>query len=323
MRKVLLSVKDVKQYYPVKLNSKSLFPKKGYVKAVDGISFDVYEGETFGLVGESGCGKSTTGKMIVKLLSPTAGSIEYDGQDLFQVPKNQEKALKKEIQIIFQDPYSSLDPKFTVGRIVAEPLVAHGVPKAKRIEKVRQLLKDVGIREEFINRYPHEFSGGQRQRIGVARALALNPRLIVCDEPVSALDVSIQAQILNLLKTLQEKMHLTYIFITHDLSVVNHFSDEIAVMYLGSIVEKAPAEELFNNPIHPYTRALLSAIPVPDLSHKRQRISLKGEITSPVNLPDECRFANRCFECNEFCRKGIPQLKEVSPNHFVACFTHG
>ncbi len=319
MRKVLLSVKDVKQYYPVKLNSKSLFPKKGYVKAVDGISFDVYEGETFGLVGESGCGKSTTGKMIVKLLSPTAGSIEYDGQDLFQVPKNQEKALKKEIQIIFQDPYSSLDPKFTVGRIVAEPLVAHGVPKAKRIEKVRQLLKDVGIREEFINRYPHEFSGGQRQRIGVARALALNPRLIVCDEPVSALDVSIQAQILNLMAELQDKYKLTYVFISHNLSVVKHVCDRIAVMYLGNIVELADKRELFANPAHPYTQALLDAIPIPDPDVTSMSGTLGGDVPSPLNPPAGCCFHTRCKYATEACANSKPALTQIAPGHFAAC----
>ena len=319
MRKVLLSVKDVKQYYPVKLNSKSLFPKKVYVKAVDGISFDVYEGETFGLVGESGCGKSTTGKMIVKLLSPTAGSIEYDGQDLFQVPKNQEKALKKEIQIIFQDPYSSLDPKFTVGRIVAEPLVAHGVPKAERIKKVRQLLKDVGIREEFINRYPHEFSGGQRQRIGVARALALNPRLIVCDEPVSALDVSIQAQILNLMAELQDKYKLTYVFISHNLSVVKHVCDRIAVMYLGNIVELADKRELFANPAHPYTQALLDAIPIPDPDVTSMSGTLGGDVPSPLNPPAGCCFHTRCKYATEACANSKPALTQIAPGHFAAC----
>ena len=307
MRKVLLSVKDVKQYYPVKLNSKSLFPKKGYVKAVDGISFDVYEGETFGLVGESGCGKSTTGKMIVKLLSPTAGSIEYDGQDLFQVPKNQEKALKKEIQIIFQDPYSSLDPKFTVGRIVAEPLVAHGVPKAERIKKVRQLLKDVGIREEFINRYPHEFSGGQRQRIGVARALALNPRLIVCDEPVSAL------------AELQDKYKLTYVFISHNLSVVKHVCDRIAVMYLGNIVELADKRELFANPAHPYTQALLDAIPIPDPDVTSMSGTLGGDVPSPLNPPAGCCFHTRCKYATPACASSKPALTEIAPGHFAAC----
>ena len=321
MRKVLLSVKDVKQYYPVKLNSKSLFPKKGYVKAVDGISFDVYEGETFGLVGESGCGKSTTGKMIVKLLSPTAGSIEYDGQDLFQVPKNQEKALKKEIQIIFQDPYSSLDPKFTVGRIVAEPLVAHGVPKAERIKKVRQLLKDVGIREEFINRYPHEFSGGQRQRIGVARALALNPRLIVCDEPVSALDVSIQAQILNLLQDLQQEFHLTYLFISHDLSVVRYIADRVCVMFLGRICEIGDAEEVYSRPLHPYTKFLMDSVPLPDPDQRKEdKDLLTGEVPSPIAPPSGCRFHTRCPYAKEICtQEPPPQFRDMGGGHCCAC----
>ena len=257
--------------------------------------------------------------MIVKLLSPTAGSIEYDGQDLFQVPKNQEKALKKEIQIIFQDPYSSLDPKFTVGRIVAEPLVAHGVPKAERIKKVRQLLKDVGIREEFINRYPHEFSGGQRQRIGVARALALNPRLIVCDEPVSALDVSIQAQILNLMAELQDKYKLTYVFISHNLSVVKHVCDRIAVMYLGNIVELADKRELFANPAHPYTQALLDAIPIPDPDVTSMSGTLGGDVPSPLNPPAGCCFHTRCKYATEACANSKPALTQIAPGHFAAC----
>ena len=233
--------------------------------------------------------------------------------------------MRKDMQIIFQDPYSSLDPKKTINQIISEPIRLNKILTNKhQIEdRVLELMNTVGLAERLINSYPHELDGGRRQRIGIARALAMEPKLIVCDEPVSALDVSIQAQILNLLKELQQKMGLTYIFITHDLSVVNHFSDEIAVMYLGSIVEKAPSEELFANPIHPYTKALLSAIPIPDLHNKRQRISLKGEITSPINLPDECRFANRCFECEQKCRAGIPPLVEVSPNHFVACFNHG
>ena len=258
MRKVLLSVKDVKQYYPVKLNSKSLFPKKGYVKAVDGISFDVYEGETFGLVGESGCGKSTTGRSILRLIEPTSGEIVFQGKDITKLSKGQMRHVRKDMQIIFQDPFSSLDPKKTINQIISEPIRVNRILTDKHAieDRVLELMETVGLAERLINSYPHELDGGRRQRIG----LAMRPKLIVCDEPVSALDVSIQAQILNLLKTLQEKMHLTYIFITHDLSVVNHFSDEIAVMYLGSIVEKAPAEELFNNPIHPYTRALLSAI---------------------------------------------------------------
>lgn len=319
MPDVLLSVKNLKQYYPVKIDSKKLFPQKGFVKAVDGISFDVYEGETFGLVGESGCGKSTTGKMIVKLLTPTEGTTEYKGKDIFKVTKEEDKELKKEIQIIFQDPYSSLDPKFTVGRIVGEPLLAHGVPSAERKERVMELLKQVGIREDFYNRYPHEFSGGQRQRIGVARSLALNPKLIVCDEPVSALDVSIQAQILNLMAELQKEYNLTYLFISHNLSVVKHICDRIAVMYLGNIVELADKEGLFDEPMHPYTQALLDAIPIPDPDVKSMSGSLSGDVPSPLNPPPGCCFHTRCKYATAECAERKPALTEVKPGHFVAC----
>lgn len=319
MPDVLPSVKNLKQYYPVKIDSKKLFPQKGFVKAVDGISFDVYEGETFGLVGESGCGKSTTGKMIVKLLTPTEGTIEYKGKDIFKVTKEEDKELKKEIQIIFQDPYSSLDPKFTVGRIVGEPLLAHGVLSAERKERVMELLKQVGIREDFYNRYPHEFSGGQRQRIGVARSLALNPKLIVCDEPVSALDVSIQAQILNLMAELQKEYNLTYLFISHNLSVVKHICDRIAVMYLGNIVELADKEGLFDEPMHPYTQALLDAIPIPDPDVKSMSGSLSGDVPSPLNPPSGCCFHTRCKYATAECAERKPALTEVKPGHFVAC----
>ena len=312
----ILEVRNLKKYFKT---------NRGMLHAVDDISFDLEAGKTLGLVGESGCGKSTTGRSILRLIEPTAGEVFFEGNDITKFSKSRMRQTRKDMQIIFQDPFSSLDPKKTVNQIIAEPIKVNRIltDRRKVEDRVLELMETVGLAERLINSYPHELDGGRRQRIGIARALAMQPKLIVCDEPVSALDVSIQAQILNLLKELQEKMKLTYIFITHDLSVVNHFSDDIAVMYLGSIVEKASAEELFTNPIHPYTRALLSAIPVPDLSHKRQRISLKGEITSPINLPDECRFANRCFECKEHCRKGIPQLVEVSPNHFVACFEHG
>ena len=316
MAEKLLQVRHLKKYF--KTNS-------GMLHAVDDISFDLEAGNTLGLVGESGCGKSTTGRSILRLIEPTSGEIIFNGKDVTKLNNAQMRHMRKDMQIIFQDPFSSLDPKKTINQIIAEPIkVNHILTDKHAIENsVLELMETVGLAERLINSYPHELDGGRRQRIGIARALAMEPKLIVCDEPVSALDVSIQAQILNLLKELQSKLNLTYIFITHDLSVVNHFSDEIAVMYLGSIVEKASAEELFLNPIHPYTKALLSAIPVPDLSHKRQRISLKGEITSPINLPDECRFANRCFECEHRCREGIPQLVEVTPNHFVACYKHG
>ena len=324
MAKTLLEVKDLKVYYPVKVKGRGLFTEKKFVKAVDGVSFDVNEGETFGLVGESGCGKSTTGKTIVKLLTPTEGTIKYDGSDLFELPKNLEKDYKKKIQIIFQDPFSSLDPRFTVGRIIGEPLLVHGMRDSKlRKDTVLRLMSDVGLRAEFFDRYPHEFSGGQRQRIGVARALALNPSLIVCDEPVSALDVSIQAQILNLMKELQIGYNLTYIFISHNLSVVKHVCDRIAVMYLGNIVEVADKRDLFRNPLHPYTKALLSAIPVPDPDVNSITEPLEGDVPSPLNPPEGCCFHTRCKSAVEECRRVKPQLKELEKNHNVGCHLVG
>jgi oligopeptide/dipeptide ABC transporter ATP-binding protein len=312
----ILEVRNLKKYFPT---------SRGPLHAVDDVSFSLERGKTLGLVGESGCGKSTTGRAILRLIEPTSGEVFFNGVDITKLSQREMRKMRKNIQIIFQDPFSSLDPKNTVSQIIAEPLRVNKIlrNRLKIEERVLELMETVGLAERLINTYPHELDGGRRQRIGIARALAMDPQLIICDEPVSALDVSIQAQILNLLKELQDQMGLTYIFITHDLSVVNHFADIIAVMYLGQIVEMAPTDELFDNPLHPYTRALLSAIPVPDLSHKRQKISLKGEITSPVNLPDECRFANRCFEVEPHCRKGIPQLKEVRPGHFVACFNVG
>ena len=320
MSNVLLDVKDLKMYYPVKVKGKGLLMEKKFVKAVDGINFNVYEGETFGIVGESGCGKSTTGKMVVKLLTPTAGSIKFENKDIFNIEKDKEKELKKKIQIIFQDPYSSLDPRFTVGRIIGEPLLVHNIgSKSERKEKVLQLMEDVGIRKEFYDRYPHEFSGGQRQRIGVARSLALNPSLIVCDEPVSALDVSIQAQILNLMEELQEKYKLTYIFISHNLSVVKHVCDRIAVMYLGNIVEISEKQELFDNPKHPYTNGLLDAIPIPDPKVKSMTEGIEGEIPSPMNPPTGCCFHTRCKYAKDECKNVKPQLKDIGNNHMVAC----
>ena len=315
-KETLLEVRNLKKYFKT---------PRGMLQAVDDVSFTLKKGETLGLVGESGCGKSTTGRSILRLIEPTAGEVIFEGQDITKLSERQMREMRKDMQIIFQDPFSSLDPKKTVNNLIAEPLVNAKMFKSKvELEnRVLELMETVGLAERLINTYPHELDGGRRQRIGIARALAMNPKLIVCDEPVSALDVSIQAQILNLLKELQQKHGLTYIFITHDLSVVNHFSDSIAVMYLGKIVEKAPAEELFTNPIHPYTRALLSAIPVPDLKQKSQRITLKGEITSPVNMPDECHFCKRCYEVNEdICHNGQPPLIEVSPEHWVACFCH-
>lgn len=309
----ILEVKHLKKYFKT---------SKGMLHAVDDINFTLERGKTLGLVGESGCGKSTTGRVILRLLEPTDGEVFFEGEDINKLSKREMRHKRKDMQIIFQDPFSSLDPKKTVSQIIAEPIIENHIIKGKlqREERVLELMDTVGLAERYINTYPHELDGGRRQRIGIARALAMEPKLIICDEPVSALDVSIQAQILNLLGELQEKLGLTYIFITHDLSVVNHFSDEIAVMYLGQIVEKAPAEELFENPIHPYTQALLSAIPIPELGHKRERVKLTGEITSPIEPPAECRFAKRCLYCNEsICKSSVPQLIEVSPQHFVAC----
>lgn len=294
----------------------------GLLHAVDGVSFKIEAGKTLGIVGESGCGKSTTGRTILKLIEPTAGKIIFDGEDITHYSRRKMRALRQEMQIVFQDPFSSLDPRQTVMQLISEPMIEHKLLRSKKeIEaKTLELMETVGLAERYINVYPHELDGGRRQRIGIARALAVQPKLIVCDEPVSALDVSIQAQILNLLRDLQEKMGLTYIFITHDLSVVKYFSDDIAVMYLGQMVEKAPADVLFENPMHPYTKALLSAIPLPIVGgEKPERKLITGEITSPVNLPDECRFRKRCDCAGERCRQGNPQLIEREPGHFVAC----
>lgn len=320
MNKALLEVIDLRVHYPVKIKGRGIIYEKKQVKAVNGISFTVHEGETFGLVGESGCGKSTTGKAIVRLLTPTGGSIHFEGKDLFNLPKGLEKEYKKKIQIIFQDPYSSLDPRFTVERLIGEPLLVHGMAdRNKRKERILSLMDDVGIRPEFIDRYPHEFSGGQRQRLGVARALALNPSLVVCDEPVSALDVSIQAQILNLMKELQKKYNLTYVFISHNLSVVRQVCDQIAVMYLGHIMEIADKHDLFSHPRHPYTDALLAAVPVPDPEIVSMMEPLRGDVPSPVDPPGGCCFHTRCPLSRELCEKEAPRLIETEPGHFVAC----
>ena len=311
-KKVLLEVKDLKKYFST---------PKGMLHAVDGVTFSINEGETLGIVGESGCGKSTTGRVILRLLEATDGEILFDGKDIRKLSSSEMRHMRREMQIIFQDPFSSLDPRKTVSQIIAEPLKINKIitNKNQLIERVLELMETVGLAERLINAYPHELDGGRRQRIGIARALASNPKFIVCDEPVSALDVSIQAQILNLMGELQEKLGLTYIFITHDLSVVNHFSDDIAVMYLGKLVEKAPTEELFHDPVHPYTKALLSAIPIPNLKEKRERIILKGEISSPINPEPICRFANRCPMATDACRASEPELREIKPGHFVAC----
>lgn len=289
------------------------------------MSFTIEKGKTLGIVGESGCGKSTTGRVILHLISATEGTVLFEGKDVTKAKGKELKLLRKDMQMIFQDPFSSLNPRKTVSQLIAEPIrlnkLITGKNKETLIEqRVLELMDTVGLARRLYNTYPHELDGGRRQRIGVARALAMNPKFIVCDEPVSALDVSIQAQILNLLKELQEKLDLTYIFITHNLSVVNHFADDIAVMYLGSLVEKAPVDELFSNPIHPYTKALLSAIPVPDIHYEKNTIPIKGEITSPINLPPQCRFSKRCPLAQDIClNHNAPELVEVKPGHFVAC----
>lgn len=289
--------------------------------AVDDVSFTLERGKTLGIVGESGCGKTTTGRTILRLEEPTSGQIIFDGRDITKLSKHEMRKLRKDMQLIFQDPFSSLDPRMTVSQAIEEPIKLAGLikDKNKRFMRVLELMDTVGLAQRLVNTYPHELDGGRRQRIGIARALAMNPKFIVCDEPVSALDVSIQAQILNLMKQIQKEYGLTYIFITHDLSVVNHFSDDIAVMYLGRLIEKAPSEKLFDNPMHPYTQALLSAIPIPSLHNRKERILIKGEITSPINPKPVCRFANRCPYCTEICQSQEPPLVEVEPQHFVAC----
>ncbi|MFR5727560.1 MAG: ABC transporter ATP-binding protein [Clostridium sp.] len=309
----LLEVKKLKKYFKT---------PKGMLHAVDDVSFTIDRGRTLGVVGESGCGKSTTGRAILRIVEPTEGEILFDGEDIRSLGKDQMRRMRTRMQIIFQDPFSSLNPRKTVSETIAEPLKLNGIitDKGKRMERVAEIMEIVGLAERLYNAYPHELDGGRRQRIGIARALALNPQFIVCDEPVSALDVSIQAQILNLMDELQEKMGLTYMFITHDLSVVHYFADDIAVMYLGRLIEKAPAKELFRNPVHPYTQALLSAIPVPSIHNQRKRILLKGEITSPVDPKPGCRFASRCPYASSRCHSEEPQLKEIAPGHFNACF---
>jgi len=313
MSEVLLEVKNLKKYFKT---------PKGMLHAVDDVSFTIEEGKTLGIVGESGCGKSTTGRSILRLIEPTAGEVYFAGKDVTKLSPAELRKMRQQMQIIFQDPYASLDPRYTVARTIEEPLLIHGLIKDKeeRKKKVLELMDTVGLAHRLYNSYPHELDGGRRQRIGIACALALNPKFIVCDEPVSALDVSIQAQILNLLKQLQRERGLTYMFITHDLSVVRHFSDDIAVMYLGRMVEKAPAEELFANPLHPYTKALLSAIPNPDIDKKTKRIIIKGELTSPIEPEPVCRFCKRCSECMEVCGQKEPEWVEVKPGHFVSCF---
>lgn len=308
----LVEVRDLKKYFKT---------PRGMLHAVDGVSFGIYEGQTLGVVGESGCGKSTLGRTILHLLEPTGGEIFYNNENITDIKKSRYKKIWKDMQMIFQDPFSSLNPRMTVSEIIEEPLMVYGICKHKqeRREKVRELMETVGLAERFKNTYPHELDGGRRQRIGVARAFSVSPKFIVCDEPVSALDVSIQAQILNLMMDLQEERGITYMFITHDLSVVKHISDEICVMYLGHIVEKAGSAALFNKQYHPYTKALLSAIPTTNIDIKRERVILKGEISSPITPKPGCRFAPRCLYVKEDCQNITPVLTEAAPGHFVAC----
>ena len=322
-QKALLQAVNIVKHFPIK---GGVFMKEiAAVKAVDGVSLTIQEGETVGLVGESGCGKTTFGRAILRLEEPTSGEIYFEGQSILNYDKKKMQALRKKMQIIFQDPFSSLNPRKTVAHIIGEPLLVHGMhSRSKRDERVLELLTVVGLRKEHMRRYPHQFSGGQRQRIGVARALALNPRLIVCDEAVSALDVSIQAQVINLLKDLQNDFGLTYLFISHDLSVVEHVSDRVAVMYLGKIVEFAPSKALYKKPIHPYTQALLSAVPLPDPALKRNtRIILKGDVPSPIDPPPGCSFHPRCLYAKETCSRSEPELKEIDNDHLAACFFAG
>ena len=313
MSQPLLEVKNLRKYFKT---------PKGMLHAVDDVTFTIEKGKTLGVVGESGCGKSTTGRAILRLIEPTAGEVLFEGQDVVKLSAEEMRKKRTDMQIIFQDPFSSLNPRKTISQIIADPLKINKIitDKNEQMDRVRELMETVGLADRLINTYPHELDGGRRQRIGIARALALNPKFIVCDEPVSALDVSIQAQILNLMKQLQSKMGLTYMFITHDLSVVRHISDEIAVMYLGQCVERVSSKELFVNPMHPYTQALLSAIPIPDLSMRgKPRQILKGEVKSPIEPPAGCRFASRCPHATDECRSRNFSLKEVEPGHHVAC----
>jgi len=318
----LVEVKNLAKYFPIR---GGVFLKEvAAVKAVDDVSLTIREGETLGLVGESGCGKTTLGRLILRLEEPSSGKVFFQGENILSFDKEQMRSLRSDMQIIFQDPFSSLNPRKTVSHIIGEPLLVHGLlSRRARDEKVLELLSVVGLGREHMRRYPHQFSGGQRQRIGVARALALHPKLIICDEAVSALDVSIQAQVINLLKDLQEKFGLTYLFISHDLAVVEHVSDRLAVMYLGKIVELAEGFQIYRNPLHPYTQALLSASPIPDPASRRERVILKGDVPSPIDPPSGCRFHTRCLYAEELCSQQEPQLKEVRENHLTACHFAG
>jgi len=315
---LLLKVEHLKKYFPIQTGI--LSKKSGEVKAVDDLSFEVYEGETLGIVGESGCGKSTAGRAIMRLLEPTSGKVTFDDVELTDLSSKEMRKMRRDIQMVFQDPYASLNPRHTVGKILEEPLIVHGIGKSKeRKERVQEYLEIVGLSSYHAKRYPHQFSGGQRQRIGIARALMTNPRLIIADEPVSALDVSIQAQVLNLMQKLQQDLKLTYIFIAHDLGVVRHISDRVGVMYLGRIVELADSESLYREPLHPYTQALLSAVPIPDPTHHREQILLEGDIPSPANPPTGCSFHTRCPYATDLCKFTTPIFRKVKLGHAVAC----
>ena len=318
---ILVKVRNLKMYFPI---TQGIIIQRhiGDIKAVDGLTFDIYRGETLGLVGESGCGKSTTGRAILQLYRPTSGDVYFEEQDLVKTKGETLRRMRRRMQMIFQDPYASLNPRMTVGNIISEPLDVHNIlsPKERR-ERVQELLKIVGLNPYFVNRYPHEFSGGQRQRIGVARALAVQPEFIVCDEPISALDVSIQAQIINLLEELQEQFKLTYLFIAHDLSVVRHISNRVAVMYLGQLVELSDRDAIYESPLHPYTQALLSAVPIPDpkVEERRKRVILEGDVPSPANPPSGCHFRTRCAQATEQCALTVPEWHDVGGGHWVAC----
>lgn len=325
-KKALLEIQNLKKYFPVKIDKGIFHNKKVLLKAVDDVSFTLYENETLGLVGESGCGKTTLGRTIMKLYEPTEGKILFDGKDIANMKPKELAIYRKEMHMIFQDPYASLNPRMNVSEIIMEAMENDKeLPKANRRDRVLELLNMVGLNSDHANRFPHEFSGGQRQRVGIARSLAANPKFIVCDEPISALDVSIQAQVVNLLKELQEKLKLTYLFIAHDLSMVQYISDRVGVMYLGKLVELTTSEKLYDNPLHPYTTALISTIPVPDpdVEERKERVLLEGEIPSPINPPIGCTFRTRCLKAMGRCSDECPSLKEVEPNHYVACHLYG